>query len=151
MIKTKNKIYLIAIVLLLGSCQTWQNHRCQRVKQHLPQCIEKIYVPVQTTRIDTLYRTYKTIDTVFRLSKDSTHTDTFIVYNQKTKTIITIKHDTLKVKQYTTPDTITKTYIKTVEKHILKNNTYERYVYIAIFIAIVLILIRILIKTLWKT
>lgn len=136
---------------MFASCKLVRNSRCERVKRQLPQCIEKIYVPVQTTRIDTIYKTYKSIDTVFKINKDSTHIDTFIVYNKKTKTIITIKHDTLRVKQYTTPDTITKTYIKTVEKYLLKNNTKERYVYIAIFIAILLILIRIIIKTLWKT
>lgn len=77
---------------------------------------------MQTIRIDTFYRTYKAIDTVFKLSKDTTRIDTFIVFNQKTKTIITIKHDTIRVSQQTTPDTITKTYIKTVEKYVLKKD-----------------------------
>ena len=114
---TISKILLTIVALMLLAllgCNT--EKRCSRVKGRHPECFETVMIPIETVRTDTIYRNYEPTDTVIRLNlKDSSKIDTFFIYTPKVVTRIIHHKDTISVTNTVAPDTVFKTYTKTIQ------------------------------------
>lgn len=108
-------LLIIGVLLLIGIFGCNKENRCNRIKARHPECFETLLIPIETIRVDTAYKTYPVTDTIFKITENNT-VDTFLMITAKVKTRIIRQHDTIKVYQEVTPDTIIKTEIKTVQR-----------------------------------
>ncbi len=127
------------LIILASSCSL--EKRCSRVKGRHPECFETLLTQVELVRIDTLYKSYAIVDTVFRLNTaDTSRIDTFYVYSPKVITRIIHYRDTLSVTSTVLPDTIYKTFTKTIQGVAIRVSYIPFWIYCIIGLLVLLIL-----------
>lgn len=128
------------LIILASSCSL--EKRCSRVKGRHPECFETLLTQVELVRIDTLYKSYAVVDTVFRLNTaDTSRIDTFFVYSPKVITRIIHRRDTLSVTSTVLPDTIYKTYTKTIQGVAIRETYIPFWIYAIIGLLVLLVLV----------
>ncbi len=126
------------LIILATSCSI--ERKCSRVKGRHPKCFETL-IPIETVRIDTFYKSYAVIDTVFKFNRlDTTKIDTFFVYSPKVITRIIHYRDSLSVTSTIKPDTIFKTFTKTIQGVTVKIPYIPFWIYVIIGLLVLLIL-----------